>query len=173
MSQLKRFKYNGCCPLTSRTYGLDPYRHSVRHVPCTRHTAPINLCQWIREAFSQPDFLFADKHFIQYHHLTHSAAMRIVRLIANGKDERDVDLFSRNSNSLIAMHPTIYRAQCPLNAYGRFGITAEHNIRLCSHPTASTKDVCLYDHFGQSKEKTVEHFHVQFSLPVFQWCFTR
>jgi hypothetical protein len=57
--------------------------------------------------------------------------------------------------SLIATHPTIYRAQCPLNQYGKFGITAEHKIRLCTQPNQpigapliTPKDVCLYDHFG-------------------------
>ncbi|UJR23308.1 hypothetical protein I4U23_026323 [Adineta vaga] len=136
--QLKRYKYEGCCPLTTRTYGLDPTKHGIRHFPCTRVTAPINLY----------------KHLIQYHQLTHSPAMQIVRLLADENEEGDIDLFSSKSNSLIATHPTVYRAQCPLNQYGKFGITAEHKIRLCTQPNqtigaplVTPKDVCLYDHF--------------------------
>lgn len=81
--------------------------------------------------------------------------MKIVRLLADDKNENDIDLFSCQSNSLIAKHPTVYRAQCPLNQYGKFGITAEHKIRLCTQPNQTIgapmnvpKDVCLYDHFG-------------------------
>ncbi|CAF0809651.1 unnamed protein product [Rotaria sordida] len=136
--QLKRYKYEGCCPLTTRTYGLDPIKHGIRHFPCTRVTAPINLY----------------KHLIQYHQLTHSPTMQIVRLLADENEEGDIDLFSSQSTSLIATHPTIYRAQCPLNQYGKFGITAEHKIRLCTQPNqpigaplVAPKDVCLYDHF--------------------------
>jgi hypothetical protein len=136
--QLKRYKYEGCCPLTSRTYGLDPIKHGIRHFPCTRVTAPINLY----------------KHLIQYHQLTHSPTMQIVRLLADNNEEGDIDLFSSQSTSLIATHPTVYRAQCPLNQYGKFGITADHKIRLCTQPNqpigaplVAPKDVCLYDHF--------------------------
>ncbi|CAF1558932.1 unnamed protein product [Rotaria magnacalcarata] len=136
--QLKRYKYEGCCPLTTRAYGLDPNKHGIRHFPCTRVTAPINLY----------------KHLIQYHQLTHSPTMQIVRLLADEKEEGDIDLFSSQSTSLIATHPTVYRAQCPLNQYGKFGITAEHKIRLCTQPNQpigapliTPKDVCLYDHF--------------------------
>ncbi|CAF0970597.1 unnamed protein product [Adineta steineri] len=136
--QLKRYKYDGCCPLTTRTYGLDPIKHGIRHFPCTRVTAPINLY----------------KHLIQYHQLTHSPAMQIVRLFADQNEEGDIDLFSSKSISLIATHPTVYRAQCPLNQYGKFGIIAEHKIRLCTQPNqpigaplVTPKDVCLYDHF--------------------------
>jgi len=136
--QLKRYKYEGCCPLTTRTYGLDPIKHGIRHFPCTRITAPINLY----------------KHLIQYHQLTHSPTMQIVRLLADENEEGDIDLFSSQSTSLIATHPTVYRAQCPLNQYGKFGITSEHKIRLCTQPNQpigapliTPKDVCLYDHF--------------------------
>ncbi|CAF1155334.1 unnamed protein product [Adineta ricciae] len=136
--QLKRYKYEGCCPLTTRTYGLDSQKHGIRHFPCTRVTAPINLY----------------KHLIQYHQLTHSPAMQIVRLLADDNEEGDIDLFSSKANSLIATHPTVYRAKCPLNEYGKFGITAEHKIRLCTQPNQTVgapsvppKDVCLYDHF--------------------------
>ena len=81
--------------------------------------------------------------------------MQIVRLLADENEEGDRDLFSSQSTSLIATHPTVYRAQCPLNQYGKFGITAEHKIRLCTQPNqpigaplVTPKDVCLYDHFG-------------------------
>jgi hypothetical protein len=82
--------------------------------------------------------------------------MQIVRLLADLHDEHDIDLFSSQLNSLVATHPTVYRAQCPLNQYGKFGITAEHKIRLCTQPNqpigspiTTAKDVCLYDHFGR------------------------
>jgi hypothetical protein len=82
--------------------------------------------------------------------------MQIVRLLADDNEEGDIDLFSSQAASLIATHPTIYRSQCPLNEYGKYGITASHKIRLCTQPNqpigaplVTPKDVCLYDHFGQ------------------------
>lgn len=89
--------------------------------------------------------------------------MQIVRLLADENEEGDIDLFSSQSASLIATHPTVYRAQCPLNQYGKYGITADHKIRLCTQPNQpigapqiTPKDVCLYDHFGQYKSRTTQ-----------------
>jgi hypothetical protein len=86
--------------------------------------------------------------------------MQIVRLLADENEEGDIDLFSSQSSSLIATHPTVYRSQCPLNQYGKFGITADHKIRLCTQPNqpigaplVTPKDVCLYDHFGSYKKR--------------------
>ena len=97
--------------------------------------------------------------------------MQIVRLLADDNEEGDIDLFSSKANSLIATHPTVYRAKCPLNEYGKFGITAEHKIRLCTQPNQTVgapsvppKDVCLYDHFGSSPTIVFHHLLILFSF---------
>ncbi|CAF1210945.1 unnamed protein product [Adineta ricciae] len=121
----------GTCPLTDKLYGIDLTKHPLRHVPCTR---------------SNISSIYLFTHLRVFHCLSSKASLRLVRHIMYNGCERDYDLFSQATESLVNILPKSYRGRCPLTKLGAFGLTKFHDIRLCQeHQTH--ENTGLLNHF--------------------------
>lgn len=72
--------------------------------------------------------------------------VRLVRHIMYNGCERDHDLFSSATDSLVNILPKSYRGRCPLTRLGAFGLTKFHDIRLCDQ-THTHENTGLLNHF--------------------------
>jgi len=72
--------------------------------------------------------------------------VRLVRHIMYNGCERDSDLFSQSTESIVNILPKSYRGRCPLTKLGVFGLTKYHDIRLCQE-SQTHDNTGLLNHF--------------------------
>ncbi|CAF0836958.1 unnamed protein product [Adineta steineri] len=121
----------GTCPLADKLYGIDTNKHQLRHVPCSR---------------SNISSIYLFTHLRVFHCLSSKASLRLVRHIMYNGCERDADLFSQSTESLVSILPKSYRGRCPLTKLGVFGLTKYHDIRLCEE-SQTHENTGLLNHF--------------------------
>ncbi|CAF3328923.1 unnamed protein product [Rotaria sp. Silwood1] len=119
------------CPLTNKLYGIDLNKHPLRHVPCSR---------------SNISSIYLFTHLRVFHCLSSKASLRLVRHIMFNGCERDCDLFSQSTESIVNILPKSFRGRCPLTKLGVFGLNKFHDIRLCEE-SQTHENTGLLNHF--------------------------